>query len=140
MVLFVFEDTKGVKYSTFQQNMNKKLLYIVFIDYNDFPEEWKEQIQKDYKLIRERAIKYKITKDVKDLTQKNQKYLHCHRKDSGGGKEGKKKQTKAFGYTPKFVTMIIAEDLKKNGFVNCLQKKGRSLYIDKNVFIPQEVQ
>ena len=130
MIIFVFLHENSKKYCTFENTLNKKLLHIALVDYNNFSDEWKTQIQKDYDLIRDQCIMFCIDGYPDHITQSGQKLLHIHSVGVKGS------TAKGFGYTPKFLTRIIARDLEQNyGFIDCLKKKGNSIYIDKSVFV-----
>jgi hypothetical protein len=68
----------------------------------------------------------------RNASQKGQKYLHLHTQGAGKGKNA----GRALGYTPKFVTTLVAESIardKKISIDSVLIAKGRSLYINPDI-------
>ena len=87
------------KYETFEQCYNKKILSALLYDLDELPEEDKLILNDDYNKIRDCIIN-------KCVSQRGQKYLHVHPHGS------KNSITRAFGFTPKFLTKIVAFYLK----------------------------
>jgi len=68
----------------------------------------------------------------RNASQKGQKYLHLHTQGAGKGKNA----GRALGYTPKFVTTLVAESIardKKISIESVLIAKGMSLYINPDI-------
>jgi len=82
--------------NSFMGLLEKKIIGFVIYDFNSFDISDQEQINSDFEKIK------KCLFDGKP-TQSGQKYLHIHRHSSGG-----ENQTRAFGFTNKFLTKIIA--------------------------------
>ena len=123
-LLIIVDNGDKKKYKTFDDVMNQRLLYIVNYDIEELPNEYKEQINKDYINIRERIIN-------KDISQKGQIFLHIHPHGSKGS------STRALGFTNKFITNLLAYYLsveKKIKINDILINSGRSLYIKSSIF------
>jgi len=123
-LLIIVDNGDKKKYKTFDDVMNQRLLYIINYDIEELPTEYKEQINKDYINIRERIIN-------KDISQKGQIYLHIHPHGN------KSSSTRAFGFTNKFITKLLAYYLsleKKVNINDILINNGRSFYIKQSIF------
>jgi hypothetical protein len=77
--------------------LEKKIIGFVVYDFNNFNIIDQEQISCDFEKIKKCLLDGKPT-------QSGQKYLHIHRHSSGG-----ENKTRAFGFTNKFLTKIIAD-------------------------------
>ncbi len=116
-VLFVFEyDKSSGKYTNPEENLQKRLLTICQYDTETLPDIFRTQLQCDFD-----DIKNKITNEC--VSQKGQKYLHIHPHGS------KNSTTKAFGFTNKFLTKLVAHC--KNYPIT---EKGRSVHIERQHF------
>jgi len=92
-------------------DMDEIVHYLFRYDITELPATIQTVIAADYQKIRQRVID-------KDVSQSGQTYLHIHPHGSGHGST-----TRAFGFTNKFVTTLIAHYGEK-----ALMTKGRSLY------------
>jgi hypothetical protein len=99
------------KYDTIEKCYDKKILCILLYDLDELPEEDKMILNDDYNKIRDCIIN-------KCVSQSGQKYLHIHPHGS------KNSSTRAFGFTPKFLTKIVSFYLKIP-----LQTKANSSYL-----------
>ena len=89
-------------------------------DMAKFQDKWVDQIHADYSNIRQRIANLTVS-------QKGQKYLHIHPHGCKGS------HTRALGFTNKFLTMLVAEQLAKNRNIpleNILVQKGNSISIN----------
>jgi hypothetical protein len=114
-VLFVFEHSGG-KYNDIDANMSKHLMCAFPYDLADMPDEVTKQLNADFI-----DIQTKIS--TQTVSQKGQKYLHIHKHGSKGG------QTRAFGFTNKFLTKLVSIVTEKP-----ITIKGRSIFIEKQHF------
>ena len=87
------------KYDTIEQLYDKKILCILLYDLDELPEEDKLILNGDYNKIRDCIIN-------KCVSQKGQQYLHVHKHG------GKNSNTRAFGFTNKFLTKLVSFYLK----------------------------
>jgi len=120
-ILIVRKDDKQEK-KTFNQVMLQTTLSIVLFNFETLPTEMKDIIDNDYKKIQQSIIDNKVT-------QKQQEYLHIHPHGKGHGSGNR-----AFGFTSKFITRIIAihlSEIHKTDINNILFYKGRSISIRK---------
>lgn len=114
-ILFVNEHTDET-YSSLEDKLNTKMLKICIYNIEELPQEYQNQISKDFIDIQNKI-------KTQTVSQRGQKYLHIHPHGSKGMK------TRALGFTNKFVTIIICY------FCNLIiEKKGRSLYIKNEYF------
>lgn len=97
--------------NTLKKLLNRKILGIVQYDIENFSKETILQINEDFKMIQN------CLSDGKP-TQKGQKYLHLHKHG------GKGDNRRAFGFTNKFLTRLVADALGLP-----LIEKGNSLGI-----------
>jgi hypothetical protein len=109
-ILIVMEHD-AQKYDTIEQCYDKKILCILLYDLDELPEEDKMILNDDYNKIRDCIIN-------KCVSQSGQKYLHIHKHGS------KNSNTRAFGFTPKFITKLVSFYLKIP-----LQTKANSSYL-----------
>lgn len=86
-------------YDTIENCYNKKILCIVLYDLDELPDEYKMILSDDYNKIRDCIIN-------KCVSQKGQQYLHIHKHGS------KNSNTRAFGFTNKFLTKLVSFYLK----------------------------
>lgn len=122
-IIPIFDRQKN-KCSTLEDAMSLRILYVARynldeLDYNDI-------LNNDLRNIQEKIRN-------KTASQKGQQFLHLHTQGQGRGKNG----GRALGYTPKFVTTLIAESIARDNSVSVesvLCKSGRSLYIN-NAFL-----
>jgi hypothetical protein len=100
--------SKGIivfcQYDKLSQNslegcMDKKIMGVVLYDINTINYNDIQQINEDFEKIK------KCLMDGKP-TQSGQKFLHIHRHSNGG-----KDNTRAFGFTNKFLTKLIADNM-----------------------------
>lgn len=85
--------------NSFENLLQKKIIGFISYSFENFDNEDLIQINYDFEKIKECLIEGKPT-------QSGQKYLHIHRHSSGG-----EDKTRAFGFTNKFLTKIIANFL-----------------------------
>ncbi len=117
-LLFVVEHSEG-KYKSIQDIIQQKVICICRYNMTDFKHEHLIQIDADYSNIRERISNQTVS-------QKGQKYLHIHPHGCKGS------HTRALGFTNKFLTILVAEQLAKNRNIpleNILVQKGNSISI-----------
>lgn len=118
-LLFVIEHSSG-KNKSMEELLKQKVLCICSYDMNTFKLSWKEQIDKDYTNIRERALN-------ETISQKGQKYLHIHPHGS------KNSGTRALGFKNKFLTELVGHCLEEARNVNnILEIKNNSVSIKLN--------
>lgn len=106
--------------STLEGALNLRILYVAKYDLGK--SSYIDALNEDLENIKEKLRN-------KEASQRGQKYLHLHTQGAGRGKNG----GRALGYTPKFVTMLVAESIardKKISIDSVLIANGRSLYID----------
>lgn len=116
-VLCVFEHcATSDKYSDPEQNLTKRLLDICVYDTDTFPEDIQFQLQQDFRDIQNKILNQAVS-------QKGQQFLHIHPHGS------KDSTTRAFGFTNKFLTSIIAYCSNIP-----VTSKGRSSYIEKQYY------
>lgn len=117
-LLFVIEH-RGGTYNSIQDIMEQKVVCICMYDMEKFKPEWKSQIYADWSNIRERISNQAVS-------QKGQKYLHIHPHGCKGS------NTRALGFTNKFITLLIADQLSNDRNIpleDILIKKGNSISI-----------
>jgi hypothetical protein len=120
-ILFVRNDDK-VMLKTYDQLLNQSILLIIYFNINKIPIEMTEIINADYENIRQSIFE-------KRVSQKGQTYLHIHPHGMGHGSE-----TRALGYTSKFITQVVAlqlSEIYKKKIDDILITKGRSVAIKK---------
>ena len=106
--------------STLEGALNLRILYVAKYDLGK--SSYIHALNEDLENIKEKLRN-------KEASQKGQKYLHLHTQGAGRGKNA----SRALGYTPKFVTTLVAESIardKKISIDSVLIVNGRSLYID----------
>ena len=111
--LLIVQEYSGIKYATVEEKMDCNILKIIPYDIENLPKDYQIQIQKDFE-----DIQNKIR--TKTVSQSGQKYLHIHPHGS------KKSSTRAFGFTNKFVTILVS--------LCCnipITQKGKSIFINK---------
>ena len=102
ITLFVFKPpTKKPNQNIFDWILNHVLIYCIHLNFHALLPKYKTQIQSDYEII-----KRKISEGC--ISQKGQTYLHIHSHGNKGSK------TCALGYKPKFITMLIGDDIYQN--------------------------
>jgi hypothetical protein len=97
--------------NSFSGLLEKKIIGLVPYDFSNLNKIDKNQINYDFEKI-------KKCLSEGNPTQKGQKYLHIHRHSSGGDDK-----TRAFGFTNKFLTKLIADTMGSQ-----LIEHGRSCY------------
>lgn len=120
-ILFVRKDDKII-YKTFDQLLNQSMLTIVLFDIEKIPEEMINTIKADYSSIRKSIIEKKVS-------QKEQRYLHIHPHGAGHGSG-----TRALGFTPRFITMVVAlqfSKIYKKNIEDIIIIKGKSVAVRK---------
>ena len=106
--------------STLEGALNLRILYVAKYDLGK--SSYIDALNEDLENIKEKLRN-------KEASQRGQKYLHLHTQGAGRGKNG----GRALGYTPKFVTTLVAESIardKKISIDSVLIANGNSLYID----------
>jgi hypothetical protein len=111
-IILIAAHEKGIEYKTIEDNEKKKIIGIVLYDLNELGEEDKRILSDDYKKIRDCILEERVS-------QKGQQYLHIHKHGS------KNSETRAFGFTNKFLTRLVAFYLEKP-----IIEKGKSTYFD----------
>ena len=109
--------------TTLEGALNLRILYVA--KYELDKSNYIDALNKDLENIKEKLRN-------KEASQKGQKYLHLHTQGAGRGKNA----GRALGYTPKFVTILVAETIardKKISIDSVLIAKGRSLYINPDI-------
>ena len=109
--------------STLEGALNLRILYVAKYDLGK--SNYIGALNEDLENIKEKLRN-------KEASQKGQKYLHLHPQGAGRGKNA----SRALGYTPKFVTTLVAESIardKKISIDSVLIAKGRSLYINPTI-------
>lgn len=109
-ILVVLEHTEG-QWSTQEKVLNERVIGFFHYDITENPQ-WMEVIKSDYEKIRD-CVR------AEAATQKGQQYLHIHPHGS------KDSSTRAFGFTNKFVTHLIAHYTARP-----LIESGKSLYFE----------
>jgi hypothetical protein len=95
-VIVVVLYDKKIK-NSFEDLLNKEIITIINYDIDNLSKIELNQINEDFKLIKKCLLDGKPT-------QSGQKYLHIHRHSNGG-----KNNTRAFGFTNKFLTKLVAK-------------------------------
>lgn len=109
--------------STLEGALNLRILYVAKYDLGK--SNYIGALNEDLENIKEKLRN-------KEASQKGQKYLHIHTQGAGRGKNA----SRALGYTPKFVTILVAESIardKKISIDSVLIANGRSLYINPDI-------
>jgi hypothetical protein len=104
--IIVFAEHNKNSKNSLEDSMNKKIMGIVQYDINAINTQDTQQINEDFQKIK------KCLNEGKP-SQKGQVFLHIHRHSSGGDDN-----TRAFGFTNKFLTKLIADNLKLNFIEN----------------------
>jgi hypothetical protein len=120
-LLFVREDD-GIKFKTFEQIMEQRLLVIVWFNIEHIPLEMRETINRDYAKIRQSILEKKVS-------QKGQEFLHIHPHGAGHGSGNR-----ALGFTPNFITRMVAlklAELNKKNIEEVLLNTGKYVAIKK---------
>ena len=122
----IVNNTDQKKYKTLEDVQKQRVLYMMNYDIEELPDVMQQVLYDDYAKISECIITGKIT-------QKGQKYLHMHTHGSKGSK------TRAFGFTSKFITRMIAYYIAKEKGVNIddvlvITRNGHSISIRSSVF------
>jgi len=109
--------------STLEGALNLRILYVAKYDLGK--SSYIDALNEDLENIKEKLRN-------SNASQKGQKYLHLHPQGAGRGRNA----SRALGYTPKFVTTLVAESIardKKISIDSVLNAKGRSLYINPTI-------
>jgi len=117
-LLFVIQHDGG-KYKSIQEIMQQKVICICMYDMAKFQDKWVDQIYADWSNIRQRIANQTVS-------QKGQKYLHIHPHGCKGSR------TRALGFTNKFLTMMVADQLANDRNISLediLIQKGNSISI-----------
>ena len=122
-IIPIFDRQKN-KCSTLDDAMSLRLLYVAMYNLDDL--DYHDILNNDLRNIQDKIR-------TRNASQKGQQFLHLHTQGQGRGKNG----GRALGYTPRFVTTLIAESIardKNTNIESVLCKSGRSLYIN-NAFL-----
>jgi len=114
-IIVIFQDEPGASFPTVESYYNKKILGIMLYNLDEVFEKHPEVatiFHDDFNKIKSCILAHNVS-------QSGQKYLHIHPHGSKGS------NTRAFGFTNKFLTKLVSIYLDLP-----LQVKGRSEYIE----------
>jgi len=97
--IIVFAEYDKISKNSLEGCMNKRIMGVVQYDINTIDFDDIQQINEDFTKIKKCLVDGKPT-------QAGQKFLHIHRHSSGG-----EDNTRAFGFTNKFLTKLIANNM-----------------------------